>query len=126
MNTNDENILSQATPAFLTAMSECLRITERLGIGHPESKKAMMLSMSLAPEAMMVEIGAIAEEMGLIPGATGYLDDGSPVFALEAVAMKAGLTPQEADASIKEFMAATEEIGLPTVLINPSMIHRVH
>lgn len=99
--------------------------TERMGIEHPEISKAMVMqAMSLAPEAMMDEMSAMAKGMGLMPATSGYTADGEPAFALEDIAAKFGMTEEESHAAMTEMLAAREEIGLPTVLIDPATIHR--
>jgi hypothetical protein len=65
-----------------------------------------------------------AIEMGLIPPASGYLEDGTPAYRLEDVATRLGLSESEAQASLAQFMAERAAAGLDTMLINPALVHR--
>jgi hypothetical protein len=63
----------------------------------------------------------------LIPErADGYLEDGSPVFRLEAVAERLGLTEAQAQSSVQAFMADRAALGLDTTPIDPALVHRAH
>ena len=56
----------------------------------------------------------------------GYLDDGSPVFSLEAIADKLGVSPEEAEKSFQEMVAVRQELGLPIdgVITDLGKVHR--
>lgn len=62
----------------------------------------------------------------ILPEPGGYLDDGTAMFRLEDVAAKMGLSPAEAERSIKAFLADREARGQSNadILTDPAMLHR--
>jgi hypothetical protein len=78
------------TLEFRAAMNAHLRLVETLGMDYPDTMRAMMLTMELAPEELKNEVADMAREMGLMPEADGHLDDGSPMFRLEDTAERLG------------------------------------
>ena len=69
---------------------------------------------------------AKAQELGLIPEADGYADDGKPVFSLEAIAAKLGIGMEEAQQAMDAMLTEREGLGLSNVLIDPATVHRKH
>ena len=119
MNTNE------MTPQFLAAIREVTRVKEIYGFGSKEISTAMMLAYEVAPESFKDEISDMARDMGLMPPADGYLEDGSPVFRLDDVADRLGMDIDEAKEAVDELIAERMALGLDTVLVNPAMVHRV-
>ena len=118
--------LAEATPDFMTAMSACLALLETLGEDHPDTIRAMRRAMLLAPPSLNALMADKAKEMGLMPDADGYLDDGAPVFTLESVAAKLGMSTQEAQEALNAMLADSTALGLPAVLVDPATVHRKH
>lgn len=119
MNLNDE---------FLPAVNVALELVETLGQDHPETNRALMLAMELAPDELVDEFGKMAREMGLMPPPQ-YLSDGTKVFSLESVAAHLGLTLDEAEESLHEMLAQRESLGLPNegvIRVDPDNLHRAH
>jgi hypothetical protein len=114
------------TPESRAAMNAHLRLVDTLGMDHPDTMRAMMLSMELAPAHIRDEISTMAHEMGLIPDADGYLEDGSPVFRLEDIAMRLGVSPAEAEETMHKMLAEREYLGLSNagVVTDAALIHR--
>ena len=114
------------TPEFSTAMSACLRLRETLGENHPDTKAAMMLAIELAPKELIDEFGDMAREMGLMPEADGYLDDGSPMYRLEDIAERLGVSPAEAEEAMHKMLAEREALGLSNagIVTDAARIHR--
>lgn len=113
------------TPEFRAAMDEHLRRVESLGEDHPDTLRAMMLALDLAPQELKDEMTAKARELGLIPEARGYLDDGTPMFRLEDVAERLGLSPAEAEDALREMMNERRSLGLSNagIVTDPATIH---
>lgn len=118
--------VAEATPEFLTAMSACLRLTESLGLEHPDTTRAMQRAMALAPPSMNAFMQAQAEELGLMPDADGYTDDGAPVFSLESIATRLDMSMKEAKDAVYAMLNDRAELGLPAVLVDPAKVHRKH
>lgn len=116
--------IAESTPEFLEAMHACLSLKDSLGLEHPETQKALLLAMSLAPNSLHEFAAAQAQELGLMPEADGYTDDGEPVFGLDSIAAKLGIGMDEAQAAMEAMLTERAALGLPVVLIEPSKIHR--
>ena len=116
--------VADSSPEFLTAMNECLRLTDLHGMDHPETTKAMQLAMALAPDSLHDFMAAQAQELGLIPEADGYTDDGEPVFSLEAIAAKLDMSMEDAKAAMDAMLEDQAALGLPAALVDPATVHR--
>lgn len=114
------------TPEFRAAINAQLRLVETLGIDHPESMRAMVRAIELAPEELKNEMADMAREMGLMPEADGYLDDGSPMFRLEDIAARLGVPIAEAEEAMHKMLADREALGLSNagVVTDAALIHR--
>lgn len=109
----------------MAAVHHHLKLVEALGQDHPETKRAMLVAMELAPDEIQAQLTAKAKELDLIPEAMGYLADGSPMFSLHDMAKKLGMSTEEAESALKEIMAEREALGLPSeVLIDGD--ERIH
>ena len=118
--------LAEATPEFMAAMSACLRLVESLGMEHPDTTRAMQRAMALSPPSLNAFMADTAQELDLIPEAHGYLDDGQPVYSLEAIAAKLDMSMEEAKQAMDAMLADRAELGLPATLVDPATIHRKH
>ncbi len=118
--------LAEATPEFMAAMGACLRLVETLGQDHPETTRALQRAMLLAPPSMHEFMGREAQALGLVPDAAGYTEEGEPVFTLAAIAAKLEISVEEAEATLRELQAGREELGLPSLLVDPARVHGVH
>lgn len=115
------------TYEFRAAMRKHLDLVDQLGANHPETIRAMMLSLELAPDEIKDEMSAMAAEMDLIPEASGYLDDGTPMYSLNDMAEKMGISIDEAEKRLQAFMADRETIGLSNagIVTDSTLIHRM-
>lgn len=100
------------TEAFMKAVERHLALVETLGEGHPETKKAMVLAMELAPDEIQQQITAKAKELDLLPEACGYLEDGTAMYRLNDIAEKTGMSIEEAEAALKALVSEREALGL--------------
>ena len=114
-------------PAFTDAVDRHLRLVDTLGMDHPDTMRAMMLAMELAPDELKDEMADMAREMGLMPEADGYLDDGSPMYRLEDVAKRLGVSLAEAEEAMHKMLAEREALGLSNagIVTDSALIHRV-
>lgn len=117
--------VAESTPEFLEAMHACLILKDELGLEHPETSRALMVAMALAPDSLKDFMAEQAKELGLMPEPDGYTEDGEPVFTLESIAAKMGMSMEEAQAAAEIMLADCGELGLPTVLVDPEAVHRV-
>lgn len=116
----------ESTPEYRQAVQEVLLLVETMGLDHPNTTRALQLSMSLAPPSMMAFLAETAKEMGLIPEALGYTEDGQPVFSLEAIAAKLDMSVHEAKAAMDGMLEDRAALGLPAALVNPATVHSKH
>ena len=114
------------TPEFRAAINVQLRLVEALGIDHPESMRAMVLAIELAPEELKNKMADVAREMGLMPEANGYLDDGSPIFRLEDIAARLGMSIAEAEEAMHKMFTDREALGLSNsgIVTDATLIQR--
>lgn len=97
--------------------------------GLDDTKEARLLFIEMihyAPPEYMAVVDRVAEEMNLTPEPDGYLDDGTPMISLSALAKHHGMTEDEAEASLELFMEERESLGISNegILRNPANIHR--
>ena len=116
----------QYAPEFLAAVDRHLHLAETLGMDHPDTMRAMLLSMDLAPPHIHAEMGNKARGLGLIPEADAYLADGTPMYRLEDIAERLGIPPDEAEAALQSMLAEREALGLSNAGIetDSAMLHR--
>ena len=119
--------LKESTPEFLAAMAECLRLEETLGINHPDTTRAMRCAMLMAPPSLHAFMSEQAHQLGLMPEAEGYTDDGQPVYSLESIAAKLDISIDEAREAMEAMFEDGEALGLPAVFVDPATtVHRKH
>ncbi len=113
-------------PEFREAMHRYIEIAERLGDDHPETKHSFMVAMHLALDWFRDDIANMGNEMDLLPQASGYLADGTPVYSLEAIAEKAGISIEQAEQDLQMMLSVRQELGLPMdgVINDSSIVHR--
>ena len=113
------------TPEFLAAIKHHRLLVETLGMDHPDTMRAMILAMELAPDELADEMTDMAQEMGLIPEAGGYLEDGSPMYRLEDIAERHGVSLAEAEETLHKMLAHREALGLSNagIVTDAARIH---
>lgn len=118
--------LAEATPEFMAAMSDCLRLVESLGMEHSDTTRVLQRAMRLSPPSLNAFMADKARELDLVPEADGYLDDGQPVYSLEAIAAKLGMSMEEAHEAVQAMLADSEAQGLSAMLVDSATVHRKH
>jgi len=115
-----------SSPEFKAALARYTHLEKTLGHDHDITRAAFTVLFSLAPDEYVEEAHKIAVEMDLLPDATGYLADGTPMFSLNAIAAKLGLSNEDAEQSLFDLMNARRDAGLPVdgVLTDDRLIHR--
>ena len=99
--------------------------------GQDETEEGRLLFMEMmayAPPEYMALAYQCADEMNLVPEPDGYLDDGTPMISLSALAKHQGLSMAEAEDMIERFMADREALGLSNdgiVRKDATNIHRM-
>lgn len=111
------------TPEFNMAVDRLMAMRATLGEDHPLTQRALTLVMELAPTELKTLMTAKARELGLMPEAHGYLEDGSPVYRLETIATQLGMSEAEAQIAVQAFMADRAALGLDTTPIDPAQVH---
>lgn len=97
---------------------------EEQGAGHCfEAQKALLRAMRLAPPWMKAHFDDCLKD--LLPEAAGYLEDGTPVYSVEDIARKQGLSEDEAQESFSALLAAHEQEGIPLdgVITDSWLVH---
>lgn len=113
-------------PEFLAAIDKRKELADALGEEHPDTMRAMMLAMELAPPHIHAMMGEKARELDLMPEADGYLEDGTPMYRLEDVAERLGVSPAEAEEAMHKMLAEREALGLSNdgIVKDAARIHR--
>lgn len=101
------------SPEFFDAIDRYEAISNHVGDDHPEACRALAEVMRLAPPEIQAQLTAKAREMGLMPDADGYTENGEALFTLETVAKHFGVSEDEVIATV----------GTITT-IDPNLIHR--
>lgn len=117
---------AESTPEFLAAMDECQRLTETLGIEHPETSRAVRLAIQLAPESLTEQLALHVLGMRRLPEAYGYTDNGEPVYSMESAAAFFGLTLEEAQSAVDAMFETLSPSELPALLNTSVTVHRMH
>lgn len=109
---------TEFSPTFTQLMNEYSAMSEK----EQESEAGRLLFVEVmrnAPQSFNDMASNMAEEMGLVPEVSGYLDNGDPVYSLEDIAENLGISMDEA-------MEAAKEMGIEAQLINSDDVHRVN
>ena len=97
--------------------------------GLDNTKEGRLLFMEMlhyAPPEYRAVADEVAEEMNLAPEPDGYLDDGTPMISLSALAKHHGLSMDEAGAMVERFMSDRDALGLSNagIVKDATNIHR--
>ena len=105
------------TPAFLTAGRHYSALSKAGKAQTPEGAEAFQRMYNLAPESFRQEMHDMAVQMGLMPPKPdGYTEDGQPIYSLEGIAKRLGI-------SVEEAKQAAQGMGIQP---NGSLVHRVN
>jgi len=110
----------------MAAMTEPLRFVETLGAGHPDTLRARIRALALAPDEVQAEMEARARELPLLPESGGYLEDGTPMIRLDYMAAKLGVSLEYALSCLQAFLAHRAAMGVSNagIVADASLIHR--
>ena len=110
---------------FQNAISRHEHLVETLGIDHPITRQVFLTVMEYAPKEFHDLAHDVAKEMDLIPDATGYLEDGTPMYSLNDIAAKHGISIEEAERTMHEMLASRQAAGLAceNLIMDSQKIH---
>jgi hypothetical protein len=111
-----------STQEFKDAMKQYVILRDAHGEDHELTKDAFILLFSLAPDEYVDEAHNIAVEMNLIPDASGYLEDGLPMYKLDDIAAKNGVTIEEAEKSMSNILEIQSSAGIKNTSISSSNV----
>ena len=111
-------------PAFTAAMQHYQLVARLHGDESEKARNAFTSAMLKAPEWFRDEANQMARDMGLLPPASGYLDNGEPIYTLSDVAEHLGVSIEHAMQQVKSIEAIHEAQGLPFSSIDPALINR--
>ena len=109
-------------PLFVALMDQLAQLPTDDKINNPEYSVLMHRALGYAPESMKAMMNDKARELGLMPEASGYTNDGQPVFTLQAIAEQLGMTEDEVITHIQDIEAKTGQ----SILMQDTPIHRKH
>jgi hypothetical protein len=121
-----EEAEARLSPEFSAAMHQYIDACERYGAESETAKDIFLHAMLIAPTAFKEDAQQMADEMGLMPEADAYLEDGTPMISLNALAKHLGQSPEEADEAVQKYMAKRAELGLPqeSITTGPAKVFR--
>ncbi len=113
-------------PELLAAIDRRRKLADTLGDDHPDTMQALILVMDLVPPHIHAMMGEKARELDLIPEAHGNLDDGSPIYRLDDIAGRLGVSPAEAEEAMHKMLAERKALGLSNadIVADAARIHR--
>lgn len=103
-----------APPVFAQAMEDYIRLCQAGQEDSPEAIAAFSQLLRSAPPEFRAQLEQQARDMGLMPPATGYLADGTPVWSAQDLATHFGQPISQVEAQLAAH-------GLP---LDASQIHR--
>ena len=111
---------NEMTPEFLSASEAYMAHVEAGTEDSPAGNRAFMQMLEHAPETLLAAMNAKARELDLLPSASGYMPDGSPVFTAEAVAEKLGVPVSEVMAQIEQFRSDGIDLAVDPATVSTS------
>lgn len=100
----------QLSQRFLTAFDHYKKMVQQHGQDHPLAEKAILLTLEYAPQWLKDEASQQAKQV--LPQPSGYLDDGSPVYNIEEIAQKFGISVDQAEKQLAKILKQRKELGL--------------
>lgn len=99
-------------PEFFKAFDYYKTMLEQYGDDHPITQQAFLLTLHYTPDHIKAEMDAKAKELNLLPPASGYTDDGEPVYSLQDIAKHFGISFEEAEQHLLGMMDNRKKVGL--------------
>ena len=101
-------------PTFIDCMTRYGELHEA-GQGDTEEARALLATaFDCAPPEFLEAASREAMALGLMPEQPdGYLPDGSPVYRVDRMAERLGVTEREIEEAAAQSLAAREAAGLP-------------
>lgn len=75
----------------------------QFGEDSDQARMAMAKAIEFLPDDVRAKLNASARELGLMPPASGYLENGDPVFTVEDMASHFGMEPEQVMQDAAEF-----------------------
>lgn len=117
--------MNHGNPVFHHLMETYTDLTEAER-DSPEGRMLFTEAMIHAPEQFKRMIDEEAKKFGLIPDQPhGYDDAGNPLYSLDQLADRLGITHDEFETHAREFAATRENMGLPPLNLYGGKVHRV-
>lgn len=119
---------NQVNPEFFKAFDHYKAMVKQYGEDHPITEQAFILTLHYTPEHIKQEMHQKAKELGLLPRASGYTDDGEPMYQLDDIAKHFGISVEEAEQHLLQMMDNRQKVGLSNdgIAINANIhINRV-
>jgi hypothetical protein len=126
MQLTPEEARERLTPEFSAAMHKYINACELYGEESEKAKDLFLEAILIAPPAFMEDMEKMGEERGLSPKPDAYLEDGTPVVSLAALAQHLGIPLDEVKRNLQKLIAKRTKLGLaPGVLsTDPSKLFR--
>lgn len=117
-------MIEDPTPEFIEAASQYSRLRMALGNDHPQTREQFTLLLHLAPQSFKDDMHAMADQMGLLPKSSGYLENGEPLYRIEDIAAHFNIPMEQANAMLNQMEAERQKLGIGSGIAEPPLIHR--
>lgn len=88
---------------MMQAKTEMATAIAQFGQDSDQARMAMAKAIECLPAEAKAKLNAKARELGLMPPASGYLENGDPVFTIDALAKHFGMEPEQVMRDAAEF-----------------------
>jgi hypothetical protein len=99
--------------AFKIADDEYEQAVKENGEKHPKSLLALITLLAFVPGELQGQLLQRADELGLLPQADCYLENGCMLVDFDALAARSGMSEEECDAAVRHIAGLRASIGLP-------------
>lgn len=114
------------SPEFSALVQQYKDTAAGLGDGHPTTYRLWLILEAAAPEGFRQLMRDTAKEMGLQPDPAHCDAKGRPLYDLDAIAAKLGMSSDEARAAMAQMNADRASIGLVNPMLTDGPIHCLH
>ncbi|MDV2440219.1 hypothetical protein QR665_12175 [Acinetobacter gerneri] len=120
-------MIEHVNPEFFKAFEHYKAMLEQFGKDHPITERAFLLTLHYTPEHIKKEMHQKAKELGLLPKPSGYLDNGTAVYAIEDIAKQLRISIEEAQAQLDNLLQIEQQLGIVTgvTLVDPNTVNKI-
>lgn len=114
------------SPDFFLLMEHYRHMIAVFGEDSDQAIYAFKKVLDVSPDWLKQEAFEATYGKNVLPQSSGYADDGTPLYSLEEVSRRLGMTQEQSKKKIDEFFAYRRSKGLPVdgFIFDSSQINR--